>query len=67
MNCCIGMCRLRPLSYPDTNVMLVCFSIDSPDSLGKFSHSVFAKIILLSMCEAEMRPITHISLSDAMI
>ncbi|CAL8128682.1 unnamed protein product [Orchesella dallaii] len=25
--------RLRPLSYPDTNVMLICFSIDSPDSL----------------------------------
>jgi small GTP-binding protein len=25
--------RLRPLSYPDTNVLLICFSIDSPDSL----------------------------------
>jgi len=25
--------RLRPLSYPDTNVLLLCFSIDSPDSL----------------------------------
>ncbi|KAL7070650.1 hypothetical protein ACQ4LE_010099 [Meloidogyne hapla] len=25
--------RLRPLSYPDTNVILMCFSIDSPDSL----------------------------------
>lgn len=24
--------RLRPLSYPDTDVMLVCFSVDSPDS-----------------------------------
>uniref|UniRef100_A0A8C0LTY0 Ras homolog family member C n=2 Tax=Canis lupus familiaris TaxID=9615 RepID=A0A8C0LTY0_CANLF len=26
--------RLRPLSYPGTDVILMCFSIDSPDSLG---------------------------------
>ena len=26
--------RLRPLSYPDTDVVLMCFSIDSPDSLA---------------------------------
>uniref|UniRef100_A0A8C0LES7 Ras homolog family member B n=1 Tax=Canis lupus dingo TaxID=286419 RepID=A0A8C0LES7_CANLU len=25
--------HLRPLSYPDTDVILVCLSIDSPDSL----------------------------------
>ena len=25
--------RLRPLSYPDTHVVLLCFSISSPDSL----------------------------------
>lgn len=25
--------RLRPLSYPDTDVLLMCFSIDSTDSL----------------------------------
>ena len=25
--------RLRPLSYPDTDIILMCFSIDSPDSL----------------------------------
>eukprot|EP00039_Didymoeca_costata_P018228 m.332663 g.332663 ORF g.332663 m.332663 type:complete len:208 (+) comp16982_c0_seq1:160-783(+) len=25
--------RLRPLSYPDTHVLLICFSVDSPDSL----------------------------------
>ena len=30
--------RLRPLSYPDTDVILMCFSIDSPDSLGKEEH-----------------------------
>nr|CAX74757.1 RAS-like GTP-binding protein [Schistosoma japonicum] len=26
--------RLRPLSYPDTDVILMCYSIDSPDSLS---------------------------------
>lgn len=25
--------RLRPLSYPDTHVVLICISVDSPDSL----------------------------------
>ena len=25
--------RLRPLSYPDTDVILLCFSVDTPDSL----------------------------------
>ena len=25
--------RLRPLSYPDTDVILLCFSVSSPDSL----------------------------------
>jgi Ras family protein A len=25
--------RLRPLSYPDTDVILMCFSVDNPDSL----------------------------------
>ncbi|MEE6528049.1 hypothetical protein FKM82_029930 [Ascaphus truei] len=27
--------RLRTLSYPDANVILMCFSIDNPDSLGR--------------------------------
>uniref|UniRef100_A0A3Q2TIZ9 Transforming protein RhoA n=1 Tax=Fundulus heteroclitus TaxID=8078 RepID=A0A3Q2TIZ9_FUNHE len=27
--------RLRPLSYPDTDVILMCYSIDSPDSLAE--------------------------------
>ena len=26
--------RLRPLSYPDTDVIVMCFSIDNPDSLA---------------------------------
>jgi len=30
--------RLRPLSYPDTNVVLMCFSIDQPDSLENIAE-----------------------------
>ncbi|XP_063933572.1 rho-related GTP-binding protein RhoA-C-like isoform X2 [Zophobas morio] len=29
--------RLRPLSYPDTDVVLMCFSMDSPDSLDNIT------------------------------
>lgn len=32
--------RLRALSYPDTHVMLVCFAIDSPDSLDNVREKV---------------------------
>ncbi len=32
--------RLRALSYPDTHVMLVCFAIDSPDSLDNVQEKV---------------------------
>ena len=28
------VCVCRPLSYPDTDVILVCFSVANPDSLG---------------------------------
>lgn len=37
--------RLRPLSYPDTDVILMCFSVDSPDSLG----TDFATLMLHSI------------------
>ena len=30
--------RLRPLSYPDTNVVLMCFSVDQPDSLENIAE-----------------------------
>ena len=30
--------RLRPFSYPDTDVILMCFSIDNPDSLANVSE-----------------------------
>lgn len=49
--------RLRPLSYPDTDVILMCFSVDSPDSLGIvfsrvtplfINHRVIAKLIYVA-------------------
>ncbi|XP_067684607.1 transforming protein RhoA-like [Haliotis asinina] len=33
-----GYDRLRPLSYPRTDVILMCFSIDSPDSLDNIQE-----------------------------
>ena len=30
--------RLRPLSYPDTHVILMCFSIDNPDSFENITE-----------------------------
>lgn len=38
--------RLRPLSYPDTDVILMCFSVDSPDSLGKGFFVSFSVLTL---------------------
>jgi Ras family protein A len=32
--------RLRPLSYPDAHVFLICFAIDSPDSLDCVQENV---------------------------
>jgi GTPase SAR1 family protein len=32
--------RLRPLSYPDTNVVLICFSIADPDTLDNVQEKV---------------------------
>ena len=32
--------RLRPLSYPDANVILLCFSIDRPESLKSIKSKV---------------------------
>lgn len=32
--------RLRPLSYPHSHVILLCFAIDSPDSLDNVQEKV---------------------------
>jgi small GTP-binding protein len=35
--------RLRPLSYPDSHVILICFAVDSPDSLDNVQEKVSAR------------------------
>ena len=37
--------RLRPLSYPDSHVILICFAIDSPDSLDNVQEKVRCIIV----------------------
>ncbi|KAH8849613.1 Rho-related GTP-binding protein isoform 1 [Schistosoma japonicum] len=36
--------RLRPLSYPDTDVILMCFSIDSTDSLDNIIEKWYPEV-----------------------
>jgi GTPase SAR1 family protein len=38
--------RLRPLSYPDTSVFLICFSIDCPVSFRNVEAKVFCDNIV---------------------
>jgi len=55
--------RLRPLSYPDTNVLLICFSIDSPDSLENVPEKWVPEVrhfcpgvpFVLVGCKADLR------------
>lgn len=35
--------RLRPLSYPETDVFLVCFAIDRPDTLQRILDKVITR------------------------
>ena len=37
--------KLRPLSYPDTDVILMCFSIGSPDSLDNIPERWLPEVI----------------------
>jgi len=32
--------RLRPLSYPDSHIVLICFAVDSPDFLDNVQEKV---------------------------
>lgn len=55
--------RLRPLSYPETHVVLVCFSIDSPESLenvrtkwiDEVRHYCEGLPIILVGCKSDLR------------
>lgn len=42
--------RLRPLSYPDSHVILICFAVDSPDSLDNVQEKVSTGLIEYLMC-----------------
>jgi Ras family protein A len=39
--------RLRPLSYPDSHVILICFAIDSPDSLDNVQEKVRPRSLVI--------------------
>ncbi|CAD6586314.1 MAG: GTP-binding protein Rho1 [Tremellales sp. Tagirdzhanova-0007] len=45
--------RLRPLSYPDSHVILICFAIDSPDSLDNVQEKGLP--IILVACKKDLR------------
>lgn len=55
--------RLRPLSYPDSNVILICFSIDLPDSLDNVQEKWISEVlhfcrgvpIILVGCKCDLR------------
>ncbi|KAI9733249.1 MAG: GTP-binding protein Rho1 [Cirrosporium novae-zelandiae] len=55
--------RLRPLSYPDSHVILICFAIDSPDSLDNVQEKWISEVlhfcsglpIILVGCKADLR------------
>jgi len=55
--------RLRPLSYPDSHVILICFSIDSPDSLDNVQEKWISEVlhfcqglpIILVGCKKDLR------------
>jgi GTPase SAR1 family protein len=45
--------RLRPLSYPDSHVILICFAVDSPDSLDNVQEKVCGYTASPSSCWCE--------------
>lgn len=58
-----GMRRLRPLMYPETNIFLLCCSVDAPDSfesaptrwLPELTHFSPQTPILLIGCKKDLR------------
>jgi len=55
--------RLRPLSYPDSHVILICFAVDSPDSLDNVQEKWISEVlhfcpglpIILVGCKSDLR------------
>lgn len=55
--------RLRPLSYPDAHVILICFAVDSPDSLDNVQEKWISEVhhfcadlpVILVACKKDLR------------
>ena len=55
--------RRRPVSYPDTNVVLICFAVDLPDSLDNVQEKWISEVlhfcqgvpIILVGCKCDLR------------
>ncbi|KAJ2896769.1 GTP-binding protein Rho1, partial [Coemansia aciculifera] len=55
--------RLRPLSYPDSHVILICYAIDAPDSLENVQEKWISEVlhfcqglpIILVGCKMDLR------------
>ncbi|KAI9338296.1 GTP-binding protein of the rho subfamily of ras-like protein [Zopfochytrium polystomum] len=54
--------RLRPLNYPDTDVVILCFDIGDPDTLDNVEHRWISEVkhymaapILLVGCKLDLR------------
>ena len=48
--------RLRPLSYPDSHVILICFAVDSPDSLDNVQEKVRCFVEYADSAHADKNP-----------
>ncbi|EEB07587.1 rho family GTPase Rho5 [Schizosaccharomyces japonicus yFS275] len=55
--------RLRPLSYPDSHVILICFAVDAPESLDNVQEKWISEVlhfcsnlpIILVACKKDLR------------
>ena len=55
--------RLRPLSYPESHVILMCFAVDSPDSLENVLEKWIVEVnhfcaelpVILVACKKDLR------------
>ncbi|KAI8983885.1 GTP-binding protein rho1 [Pilobolus umbonatus] len=55
--------RLRPLSYPDSHVIVICYAIDSPDSLDNVQEKWISEVlhfcqglpVILVGCKTDLR------------
>lgn len=55
--------RLRPLSYPDSHVILICFAVDSPDSLDNVQEKVGKSLLSQQSADANAHAVDFRSLA----